>query len=123
MAEEPPFNLKEYEESISHAFPPETLEQLNQMEDFQKAFEINSELAEIFEEVGISGDFGSKGLRPSDWPTFGPVQKTLAEFKSAYDTFQEERVSHLHTLRKKRRPGPKKGKTRVKKGKVHPVRK
>jgi hypothetical protein len=111
MAEEPRFNLKEYEESISHPFPLETFERLNQMKDFQKAFGIHSELADIFREVGILEDFGLKGLKPSDWPTFGPVQKTLAEFKAAYDTFQEEMVSHLQTLVKKNHPREKKKKT------------
>ena len=112
MAEEPQFNPKEYEESISHPFPLETFEQLNQMEDFQKAFEINSELVDIFKEVGILEDFGFKGLKPSDWPTFGPVQKTLTEFKSAYDTFQGEMVSHLQILIRK------KGQTKEKKKKT-----
>jgi len=32
-------------------------------------------------------------MRPSDWPEFGPVQKTLAEFKAAYDAFKKEMVS------------------------------
>ncbi len=114
MAEEPPFDLKAYEESISHPFPLETFERLDQIEDFQKAFEINSELADLFKEVGILEDFGLRGLRPSDWPTFGPVQKTLAEFKSAYDTFQGEMVSHFHTLvgKKDRKNRPQKGRTK-----------
>ena len=118
MAEEPQFNLKEVEESISHTFPSEILEQLSQIEDFQKAFQINSELAETFKEVGILEEFGLKGLKPSDWPTFGPVQKTLTEFKSAYDTFRGEMVSHLQTLvRKKQRTKEKKSqKGRSKKG-------
>jgi hypothetical protein len=102
MAEKSQFNLKEYEDSISHAFPYGVLEQLNQMDDFRKAFEINSELAEIFRGVGISDDFGSKGLNPEDWPAFGPVQKTLSEFRSAYDTFQQEMVSILQKLLKKK---------------------
>jgi hypothetical protein len=120
MAEEPQFNLKEYEESISHTFPSEILEQLNQMEDFQKAFEINTELVEIFKEVSISEGLGFKGLKPTDWPTFGPVQKTLIEFKSAYDAFQEEMLSHLQNLvRKKRQTKEKKRqKSRSKKGRV-----
>ena len=93
MAEGPQFNLKTYEESISHAFSSETLEQLNQMKDFRKAYEINPELAEVFKEAGISEEFGLEGLTASDWPEFGPVQKTLAEFKNAYDTFQQEMIS------------------------------
>jgi hypothetical protein len=74
------------------------------MEDFRKAYEINPELAEVFKEAGISGDFGLGGLAPSDWPEFGPVQKTLSEFKGAYDTFQKEMVSLIKkgcTTRKK----------------------
>jgi hypothetical protein len=93
MAEDPKFGLKDYDESIRHAFPSDILERLNQMEDFQKAYEINPELAETFAAVGISEDFGVKGMKPSDWPEFGPVQKTLAEFKAAYDAFKKEMVS------------------------------
>ncbi len=124
MAEQPQFNLKEVEESISHPFPLETFEQLNQMEDFQKAFEINSELAAIFKEVDILEDFGLKGLKPTDWPTFGPVQKTLTEFKSAYDTFQGEMVSHLQNLIKKKQQtkGKKSQKSRSKKGKTKRIK-
>ncbi len=103
MADQIQFNLKEYEESISHRFPSEVLEQLSQMEDFQKAFEINAELTGIFGEAGIAEDFGSRGLNPEEWPAFGPVQKTLSEFKSAYDTFQQEMVSTLQKLVNKKR--------------------
>lgn len=102
MAEGFSFNLRDYEESIVHAFPVETFEPLNELEDFRKAFEINPELAEILTGVGISGDFGSKGLLPSEWPEFGAVQKTLAEFKNAYDNFQKEMVSTLQGLVRKK---------------------
>ena len=114
MAEGPQFNLKEYEESISQAFPQESFERLNEIEDFRKAFEINPELEKIFKEVGISEEFGLKGLAPSDWPEFGPVQKTLAEFKNAYDNFQEKMVSVLQEL--VRRKGPVNEKKRSKIG-------
>jgi hypothetical protein len=98
MAGGPQFNLKEYEESISNTFPRTILEWLNQMEDFRKAYEVNPELEEIFKKVWISEDLGQKGLSPSDWPEFGPVQKTLAEFKSAYDTFQKEMIAILQKI-------------------------
>lgn len=113
MAEESQFNLEDCQESISKTFSPEILEQLNQMEDFRKAYEINPELKEIFREVGILEDLGLGGLMPSEWAEFGPVQKTLAEFKSAYDTFQKEMVSILqeHVRNKKRIERKKKEKT------------
>jgi hypothetical protein len=82
-----------------NTFPTGVLNQLNQIEDFRKAYEINSELSEVLKEVGISGDFGLGGLAPSDWPEFGPVQKTLSEFKGAYDAFQKERVSLIKKAR------------------------
>lgn len=87
------FDLKGFEESISGSFPKEVLDLLNQMEDFRRAYEINPELAEVFKEAGISGEFSLGGLTPSDWPEFGPVQKTLSEFKGAYDAFRKEMVS------------------------------
>jgi len=93
MSETPRFKLKEYEASITKTFPPQFLLRLRQMEDFRKAFEINPELAAIFKSVGLTGDFGKEGLKPEEWPQFGPVQKTLAEFKGAYDTFQKEMVA------------------------------
>jgi hypothetical protein len=93
MAEDPKFSLKECEESIRCTFPSDIPERLSRMDDFQKAYEVNPELAEIFAAVGISEDFGLKGMKPSDWPEFGPVQKTLAEFKAAYDAFKKEMVS------------------------------
>jgi hypothetical protein len=102
MAEEAQFNLNEYAESILQTLPSDVLNQLNQLEDFRKAFEINSELAEVLKEVGIEGDFGSGGLNPSDWPGFGPVQKTLTEFKAAYDGFYAEMISSV------KKPAPKK---------------
>jgi len=112
MAEGPQFNLKEYVESILNTFPEETLIQLNQTADFRRAFEINPELDGIFKEVGISGDFGSKGLMASEWSEFGPVQKTLAEFKAAYDNFQKEMVSNFQGFVRKKRQVKEKKKLR-----------
>jgi hypothetical protein len=114
MSAGPQFNLEEYGESISNTFPEGVLEQLTQLEDFRKAFEINSELAERFKEVGISEEMGLKGLTPSEWSEFGPVQKTLAEFKNAYDQFQKEMVSILQKIRrgKPSAPSQRKGRRR-----------
>ncbi|MCX8116499.1 MAG: hypothetical protein N3G78_01040 [Desulfobacterota bacterium] len=90
MAEDPHVDLMEYRESIADNMPAGILDELSRIEDFRKAFELNRELAKVFEEAGLCGDFGLGGLDPSEWPTFGPVVKTLFEFKKAYDTFKEE---------------------------------
>ena len=98
MSETPRFKLKEYEASISKTFAPQFLQRLKLIEDFRKAFDINPELAAIFKSVGIVGDFGNEGLKPEEWPQFGPVQKTLAEFKGAYDSFQKEMVTIVQEM-------------------------
>ncbi len=110
IAQHPRFNLLEYEGSISHTFSPEILKELNEMEDFRRAYETSSELAEILKEAGIIEDFGQAGLKPDEWSQFGPVHKTLSEFKSAYDQFQEEMVILLRGLIKKKESLKKKGK-------------
>jgi len=107
MSQDSQFNLDEYRDSISHTFPETILSRLNQIEDFRKAFEINSELADRFKEVGISEEMGLKGLTPEEWPEFGPVQKTLAEFKNAYDGFQRQMVSILQGAGRKKRKAKK----------------
>jgi hypothetical protein len=112
MAEDPQFHLEEFSESIQQTFPSEVLEQLNHIQDFRKAYEINHELEEVFREAGLREDLGSEGLSPSDWTEFGPVQKTLAEFKAAYDSFYAEMLSFLKKppLRKKHKVTKKKPK-------------
>ena len=104
MAEDPQFNLEQYSESILHTFPPDILDRLDQMTDFRKAYEVNPELAGVFKKVGIEEDLGKAGLTPSDWPQFGPVQKTLAEFKAAYDGFYHEILSSLKKPALKKKP-------------------
>jgi hypothetical protein len=98
MAEKAEFRQKAHENSILKTFPPRFLQLLNQLDDFRKAYEINPELAMIFKSVGVAADFGLGGLRPEEWPQFGPVQKTLSEFKASYDTFDKEMDSVLQRL-------------------------
>lgn len=90
MAESEGFRLEDYTESIAEAPSPEVLARLNQIPDFRIGYELNPELNGILREVGIPGDYGNGGHTPEQWPEFGSVQKTLAEFKGAYDNFKQE---------------------------------
>jgi hypothetical protein len=92
MAEDPAFKLADYAESITHPFPPEVLTTLNTIPDFRKGYELNAELNQALREAGIAGDFGRDGHTPAEWPEFGSVQKTLVEFKAAYDKFSKDMV-------------------------------
>lgn len=90
LAEDPGFNLADYVESITAQFPQEIVDKLNTIGDFRKGYELNAELNRVLREAGIPGDFGSGGHKPEQWPNFGSVQKTLAEFKGAYDKFRDD---------------------------------
>lgn len=92
MAETDGFQAAAYRESIGGEFPAQILEWLNRIPDFRIGYELTPELNGILREVGIAGDFGNAGHRPEEWPEFGSVQKTLAEFTRAYDTFRDDMV-------------------------------
>jgi len=89
MAETDGFREADYRESVGDEFPAPVLEWLNRIPDFRVGYELTPELRRILREAGIVGDFGDAGHQPEQWPEFGPVQKTLAEFQSAYDTFRD----------------------------------
>jgi len=88
MAEAEGFPVADYRESIGDKFPAPVLEWLNRIPDFRTGYELTPELNGVLREAGVASDFGSGGLRPEQWPEFGSVQKTLAEFKGAYDAFR-----------------------------------
>jgi hypothetical protein len=97
MAEEAGFELGDYVESITQQFPPDILQKLNTIPDFRKGYELNAELNQALREAGIAGDFGTGGHTPAQWPEFGSVQKTLAEFKAAYDKFRGDMLGLFNT--------------------------
>lgn len=70
------FNLKIYKNSIKAGVNPEILEKLFEIEDFRKAYLIN-------------------GMKPEDWSKFGPVIKTMVQFKNAYLDFKKEVLSFV----------------------------
>ncbi len=86
------FDLADYVESIRDSFEPEVTSRLYRLKDFVTGYELNKELIEILEYAGITCDFGSKGHTPAQWSKFGSVQKTLGEFKNAYDNFSDRVV-------------------------------
>jgi len=84
------FKLEDYAESILQELPKENLERLLKYDDFVKAYESSPELNELLNEVGISKDYGSRGLKVNEWPSYGPCVKTMNEFTQAYLRFREK---------------------------------
>ena len=97
FAEAPEFKLEDYAESISQQFPPSVLTRLETIPDFRRGYELNHDLNRVLREVGIAGDYGEGGHTPAQWAEYGSVQKTLADFKAAYDKFRDDMVALLKT--------------------------
>jgi hypothetical protein len=74
------------------------VEWLIRIPDFRRGYELTPELNGLLRDIGIEGEFGDGGLRPDEWAEFGPVQKTLAEFKGAYETFRDEVVRQVKDI-------------------------
>lgn len=90
MAEAEGFVASNHFDSITAQFPAEVVERLNTLPDFRRSYEVNADISQVLGEVGIAGDLGTGGLTPEQWPEYGPVQKTSAEFKAAYDKFRDD---------------------------------
>lgn len=89
VSEEPDFDLDELRGSIGHEYEPGVTQRLYELPDFQKGYDLTPSLKDFLEnevQIDLSG-WQTRGMEPGDWPEFGSVQKTTAEFKAAYDAF------------------------------------
>ena len=78
--------------------PPELglVERLYTLSDFVNSYEIASELAKTLVEVGAipaAKSYGLRGISEEQWPRFGAVLKTMAEFRAAYQRFASQCVA------------------------------
>jgi len=89
------FDVHEFDGAITKNHNPEALAGLLSIEDFRRAYETTPELAVILEKVGIEGQFGGAGLKPDEWSSFGPVVKTMTEFRNAYERFKKQAVEFV----------------------------
>jgi len=88
------FDLSDFENSIARS-EPEVLARLLALEDFRKAYELTGQLSRELNELGIDVPREDGGLEPGQWDSYGPVVKTMREFKGAYLTFRNRLVQSL----------------------------
>ena len=88
------FDLSDFENSIARS-EPEVLARLLALEDFRKAYELTGQLSKELNELGIDVPREDGGLEPGQWDSYGPVVKTMREFKGAYLTFRNRLVQSL----------------------------
>jgi len=93
------FDLSKFEDSALNEPDPKVLGGLLEFEDFRKAYEITPELKAIFERVGVRTEgLGEGGLKPEEWPEFGPVVKTMRGFTRDYIEFREKAVAFVREI-------------------------
>ena len=90
----PGFDLSKFENTIAGA-EPEILARLLRMEDFRKAYQLTKQLSRELNEAGIEAPVEEGGLEPGQWDSYGPVVKTMREFKGAYLAFKNKLVESL----------------------------
>jgi hypothetical protein len=90
----PGFALSDFENSIART-EPDVLARLLEMEDFRKAYELTGPLSRELNELGIEVPQEDGGLEPEQWDSYGPVVKTMREFKGAYLAFKNKLVQSL----------------------------
>ena len=88
------FALSGFENSIARS-EPDVLARLLEMEDFRKAYKLTRQLSRELKEIGIEAPQEEGGLEPELWDSFGPVVKTMSEFKGAYLAFKTKLVQSL----------------------------
>jgi len=102
MAEQAGFKLEDFKESVLAAYDPGVSSRLSRLlPDFILGFELTPALQKLLaEEVGIAEarEWGTGGMEPAQWPQFGAVQKTLAEFQDAYFNFRANCVAVAKTM-------------------------
>lgn len=92
------FALSDFEDSIFEEPDKEILIRLLEIPDFKRAYELNSDICEELNRIGIEVPIENHGLTPEEWSSFGPTTKTLEEFTNAYTAFRSRLQNSLPKL-------------------------
>jgi len=96
FAEVEGFDLTRFKNAALQSLELGLVERLSTLSDFAISYEIASELAKILAKVGAipaSKSYGLRGISEEQWPRFGSVLKTMAEFRGAYQHFASQCVA------------------------------
>ena len=91
----PGFKLSDFENTMAASPDPDVLCRLLAMDDFRKAYELTEQLSNELRRIGIEAPDERAGLGPTQWDSYGPVQKTMREFMGAYLGFKNKLVESL----------------------------
>jgi hypothetical protein len=86
------FDLAEYRGAILRPPDLELIRRLSNVGDFVRAYEYTEDASKQVLEAGATsaiGELGLGGVKEEEWQEFGPVKKTMDEFREAYNKFLE----------------------------------
>jgi hypothetical protein len=99
---EPGFRVEGFRESVSGTVDSEILERLTEKGSgtekvVEESYEVTAPQQKILEEAKIpnSTKYGSKGILPPQWGTFGATAKTMDEFSNSYESFRTKCVEFV----------------------------
>jgi hypothetical protein len=84
------FDLNSFRNAITFAPDKEVVKRLRSIEDFVRGYDSTMAISTELVRVGVLSDpqeLGTGGVPEHEWHGFGAVQKTMAEFKDAYERF------------------------------------
>jgi hypothetical protein len=89
------FNLEDFRDAVLDTYEPGVDQRLRELPDFCRGYDLTPSLKDFLQNVvGIDvAGWQTRGIEPGEWPDFGSVQKTSAEFREAYDTFAAKCVA------------------------------
>jgi len=76
----------------------ELVKRLSSIKDFVKGYESTPRISEEVKKVKAAFPTQLGGMEEAEWNEFGPVKKTMTEFKGAYDKFLERCVELAATI-------------------------
>ena len=93
-SEKPDFDLAAYKGAVFRPPDQELIKRLSKVPDFVRAYDYTEDASKQVLEVGATaiGELGLGGVKQQEWHEFGPVKKTMNEFRDAYNKFLERCV-------------------------------
>lgn len=98
------FQLAAYENSIAEAPDQSILQRLLEIPDFQRAYEMNTDLVDELAAIGIDVPMEKNGMETEEWASYGPVKKTMEEFTGAYVSFQQKLLTSVRKVSLRKQP-------------------
>lgn len=99
-SEKDTFDLGAFREAALRGSETELVRRLSGIVDFVKGYESTSRISEEVSKVRAAFPTQLGGMEEAEWNKFGPVKKTMTEFKGAYDKFLERCVELVGTVGK-----------------------